>query len=58
MQNKLVSVAEAIMDSAAKEYRADNLASVESVQEYAENGMDIYLTNNEAKKSWLCVRQW
>lgn len=47
--NKLVSVAEAIMDGAAEEYRHINLENTFSVQAYAENGMDIYLTDEEAK---------
>lgn len=53
MQNKLVRVAEAIMDSAAEEYRTQNLTDINSVKAYAENGMDIYLTDDEAKKILL-----
>lgn len=50
MKNKLAIVAEAIMDSAAEEYRSDNLASVSTVQMYAENGMNIYLNEDEAQR--------
>ncbi|MFK8259695.1 helix-turn-helix domain-containing protein [Erwinia sp. AnSW2-5] len=48
-ESQLLNVAEAIMDSAASEYRATNLLNAEAVQAYAENGMDIYLSTEEAQ---------
>jgi hypothetical protein len=55
---KLLQVAEGILDSAAEEYIADNLASVESVKQYAEGGCDIYLTNEEAKQVFSTCKAW
>jgi len=46
--SKKLKVAEGILD--ASEYLEINLASLVSVQAYAENGMNIYLSDDEAKK--------
>jgi hypothetical protein len=47
-KNDRLTVAEGIMDSAACEYLSTNLASVESVKEYAAGGLDIFLTDADA----------
>lgn len=44
--NKLLEVAEGILDSAASEYLEVNLSSIESVQAYAENGCAITLSDD------------
>lgn len=46
----LLTVAEGIMDSAAAEYRAENLSSAKSVQAYAENGLNVSLSTEQAKR--------
>lgn len=51
----LLDVAEGIMDSAAEEYRADNLASIESVQRYAE-AIDIDLSDEDALRVLTACR--
>ena len=47
--NKLHRIADAIIDSAAEEHRDFNLESIESVQLYAKNAMEIDLTDIEAQ---------
>ena len=54
----LFDVAEAVLDSAAEEFRAINLASVEALQAYAENGMDIELSDDDAEKTLEVCRFW
>lgn len=49
-KSNLLKVAEGIMDSAIEDYRDINLESTESVQMYAENVLDIYLSDTDAKK--------
>ena len=58
MTKKLLQVAEAVMDSAAEEYREANLSSIESVQDYAENGMGIVLNDAEAQKILSVCRHY
>lgn len=53
MEYKLYNVADAIMDSAAVEYRSLNLSSIESVQQYA-SSMDVGLTRAEAQLIRIC----
>lgn len=48
MSTDMLKVAEGIMDSAAEEYRAENLSGIIAVQNYAENGLNIHLTDKEA----------
>lgn len=42
-------VVESITDSASREYFKSNTASISAVQDYAENGCDIRLNDEEAK---------
>lgn len=67
--SNLYEIAEAIMDSAAEEYRADNLASATAVEDYAFNAMGINITTDEAElirstlQSYIdanpnCSNQW
>jgi hypothetical protein len=58
MTTKLLEVAEGILDSAAHEYREENLSSLESVKAYAENGCDIYLSDDEAKQVLDACKTW
>ena len=46
----LLNIAEAILDSAAREYRDDNLASTEAVQNYADGAFNSYITKDEANQ--------
>lgn len=55
---QLLDVAEGILDSAASEYLEYNLASVENVQAYAENGCGIYLSDSEAQKVLYICKAW
>lgn len=48
MSIEMRSVAEAIMDMAAREYVAENLASIEAVRAYADAAMNTDLTSREA----------
>lgn len=48
MSIQMRSVAEAIMDTAAREYAAENLATVGAVQAYADAAMNTNLTTREA----------
>ena len=50
MKNDTLAVANGIMDSAASEYLTINLADASAVQQYAEGGLGIYLTDAEAEK--------
>lgn len=52
----LVAVAESILD--AKEFLAENTKSIANVIAYAENGMNITLTNEEAKNVLLAILTW
>ncbi len=52
----LVAVAESILD--AKEFLAENTKSIANVITYAENGMGITLTNEEAKNVLLAILTW
>ena len=54
----LLKVAEGILDSAASEYLEDNLSSIDSVQAYAENGCEISLSDDEAKKVLNACKAW
>ncbi len=58
MKNKLLKVAEGIMDKAASEYRQENLQNWESVFEYAANGMEIILTKHESELILLVCLRW
>lgn len=49
MSKKTYQIADAILDTAIKEYREYNLESVENVQAYTENGMGIYIDDEEAE---------
>ena len=49
MKSNRLTVAEGIMDTAAEEYRSENLASVDSVMDYAD-GLDVDITQTEAKQ--------
>lgn len=55
MTNEL-KVAEGILDSAAEEYLASNLASADSVEAYAEHGMGI--TDFDSEKVLRVCREW
>ena len=46
---KELKVFEAIIDEAASEYFSENTKDAEAVKEYAENGMNIYLSDAEAE---------
>jgi len=48
--NKLQQVAEGILDTSAAEYFEQNTKDYYAVQDYAENGLDITLTDDEAEK--------
>ena len=54
----LLTVAEAILDSAAEEYRDANLANIEGVQAYAENGMNVQLSDTEAHLIMYVCKEW
>jgi len=56
--SKLLNVAEGILDSAASECLEENLSSIESVQAYAENGMDVVLSNDESSKVLNVCKSW
>lgn len=62
INKKLIYVAEAILDPVIEEYLESNIESYKSVQQYAENGCDIYLSIDEAKqvldvlKNWVSIR--
>ena len=56
--SKLLEVAEGILDSAASEYLESNLASVDSVQAYAENACEIYLSDGEAEQILNACKAW
>jgi hypothetical protein len=56
--NKLLTVAEGILDSAASEHLASNLESTDTVQEYAEHGCDINLDMDEAEKVLSVCNAW
>jgi hypothetical protein len=47
--NKLLTVFEGIIDDAAEEYRCENLASADSVDDYAINALGINLTSEESQ---------
>jgi len=49
MKSNRLIVAEGIMDSAAAEYRSENLASSDAVMEYAE-GIEVNITEKEAEE--------
>lgn len=49
MTDKLVKVAEGIMDAAASEWRAENLRDAAAVKQYAAGGLEIYLNDAEAE---------
>ena len=50
MKSDKLTVANGIMDAAASEYLSTNLADIEAVQQYAEGGLDINLSEEEAEK--------
>ena len=52
----LVAVAEAILD--AKEFLAENTKSIATVQAYAENGMGITLSSEQAKSILYAILLW
>lgn len=47
--SNLYEIAEAIMDSAAAEYRDENLATAAAVEDYAFNAMGINITTAQAE---------
>jgi len=49
MKSNRLIVAEGIMDSAAAEYRSENLASSDALMEYAD-GIEIDITQSEAEQ--------
>ena len=49
MTTRTYEIADAIMDSAAAEYRSINLANAQAVADYAFNGMDIVISDDEAE---------
>lgn len=49
MTVRTYKIADAIMDSAAAEYRDFNLSGIEAVQDYAFNAMDMVISDNEAE---------
>lgn len=49
MTTRTYEIADAIMDEAEYEYREFNLANIQSVQNYAFNGMDIVISDEEAE---------
>ncbi|MCT8350077.1 hypothetical protein LGZ99_23485 [Photorhabdus temperata] len=46
----LLNIAEAILSSSQKEYRAKNLESIKSVQDFAEGAFDLYISSEDADK--------
>jgi len=55
--NNLVKAFEGISDSAASEYYTINAASVESVITYAQNGLDISLSDEDAQRVFAALKQ-
>jgi len=49
MKSNRLTVAEGIMDTAAEEYRAENLASINTVMDYAE-GIEVNISEEEAEE--------
>ncbi|MFR9719888.1 hypothetical protein ACL00X_11080 [Aeromonas diversa] len=47
--SNLYEIAEAIMDSAAAEYRDENLATAVAVEDYAFNAMGVNITTEQAE---------
>jgi hypothetical protein len=54
----LLTVAEAILDSAIEDYRDVNLKDVTAVQAYAENGMETVLDDAEADTIRAVCWKW
>lgn len=48
MSERTYNIADSIMDGAQYEYRKFNLANIQSVQNYAFNGMDEVISDAEA----------
>lgn len=57
MTKDMLQVAEGIMDSAIEEFRAVNLKNIKTVQDYAENGLEIYLSDIEARYTLALCRE-
>ena len=57
-RSNMLIVAEGILDSAAAEYRETNLASCESVADYASNGCGIELTEDECERVLCACRKY
>lgn len=49
MSERTYKIAEAILDSAIEEYREFNLASADAVSDYAEKGIGILISDEEAE---------
>ena len=49
MSERTYNIAASILDSAIEEYRGINLASADAVSDYAENGMGISISDEEAE---------
>ena len=58
MTVRTYEIADAIMDSAASEYRAFNLANAKAVENYAFNGMDIVISEAEATAILTACRSY
>lgn len=49
MSERTYKIADAILDGSIEEYREFNLASADAVSDYAENGMGILISDDEAE---------
>ena len=58
MSERTYKIADAILDNAQEEYRSYNLANAERVADYAYNGMDIVIGDEEAEAILTACREY
>lgn len=58
MQNKLFQVADRILDQTYLEKREENLASTNTVQAFALDGLNVNLTDAEAFRILTVCEEW
>ena len=58
MSERTYKIADAILDNAQEEYRSYNLANAERVADYAYNGMDIVIGDEESEAILTACREY